>query len=138
LSEALERGNRPLFRALPQHFRTADNRRSVKLRDFLREWILFRASLWATFKCVHDKYRYAGPPASADSTDSDREDPHPEFLEVEHHDIATDLYLHTVGTPSRSLKDLNPQLDDAVAAVGAAGVSWDKIGRAYAISRHGA
>ncbi|TWD47052.1 hypothetical protein FB478_1148 [Arthrobacter sp. AG367] len=82
--------------------------------------------------------RYAGPPASADSTDSDREDHEPVFLEVGDHDIATDLYLHTVGTPSRSLKNLNPQLDDAVAAVRAAGVFWDKIGRAYGISRDGA
>lgn len=78
---------------------------------------------WATFRFMHDKYRFAAPPASADSIDSDRQDPEPVFLEVGHHDIATDLYLHAIGTLSRSLKDLNPQLDDA-AAVRAAGVSW--------------
>ena len=81
---------------------------------------------------------YAGPPASADAADiSDREDLEPLFLDVWHRHIAPDLSLHTIGTLSRSLKDLEAQLDDAVAAARAAGVSWDKIGRAFGISRQG-
>ncbi|WP_245953734.1 hypothetical protein [Arthrobacter silvisoli] len=46
--------------------------------------------------------------------------------------------LHTVGTLSRSLKDLEAHLDDTVASARASGVSWDKIGRAVGITRQGA
>lgn len=82
---------------------------------------------------------YAGPPASADAADiSDREDLEPVFLDVWHRHIAPDLSLHTIDTLSRSLKDLEAQLDDAVAAARSAGVSWEKIGRAFGISRQGA
>ncbi|UKA68966.1 hypothetical protein LFT44_20750 (plasmid) [Arthrobacter sp. FW306-05-C] len=82
---------------------------------------------------------YAGPPASADAADmGDREDLEPLFLDVWHRHVAPDLSLHAIGTLSRSLKDLEAQLDDAVSAARAAGVSWDKIGRAFGISRQGA
>lgn len=82
---------------------------------------------------------YAGPPASADAADiSDREDLEPAFLDVWHRHIAPELSLHTIGALSRSLKDLEAQLDDAVASARAAGVSWDKIGGAFGISRQGA
>ncbi len=82
---------------------------------------------------------YAGPPNSADAADiSDREDLEPVFLDVWHRHIAPDLSLHTIETLSRSLKDLEAQLDDAVAAARSAGVSWEKIGRAFGISRQGA
>jgi len=82
---------------------------------------------------------YAGPPASADAADiSDREDLEPVFLDVWHRHVAPDLSLHTIGALSRSLKELEAQLDDAVTAARLAGVSWDKIGRAFGISRQGA
>lgn len=82
---------------------------------------------------------YAGPPDSADAADiSDRKDLESVFLDVWHRHIAPDLSLHTIGTLSRSLKDLEAQLDAAVAAARAAGVSWGKIGRAFGISRQGA
>ena len=82
---------------------------------------------------------YAGPPASADAADiSDREDLEPVFLDVWHRHIAPDLSLHTIGSLSRNLKDLEAQLNDAVAAARSAGVSWDKIGRAFGITRQGA
>lgn len=82
---------------------------------------------------------YAGPPASADAADiDDRDDLEPVFLDVWHRHIAPDLSLHTIQTLSQSLKHLEAQLDDAVAAARASGVSWDKIGRAFGISRQGA
>jgi hypothetical protein len=82
---------------------------------------------------------YAGPPASADAADiADREDLEPAFLDVWHRHVAPDLSLHTIGNLSRSLKDLEAQLDDAVAAARAAGVSWDRIGRTVGITRQGA
>jgi hypothetical protein len=82
---------------------------------------------------------YAGPPASADAADiSDRKDLEPAFLDVWHRHVAPHLSLHTIGPLSRSLKDLEAQLDDAVASARAASVSWDKIGRAFGISRQGA
>lgn len=88
---------------------------------------------------VGERRVYAGPPASADAADiSDREDLEPLFLEVWRRHIAPDLSLHTIGTLGRSLKDLEAQLDDAVEAARSAGVSWDKIGRAFGISRQGA
>ncbi|MEV7458181.1 hypothetical protein ACIQGM_20445 [Pseudarthrobacter sp. NPDC092200] len=80
---------------------------------------------------------YAGPPASAADI-SDREDLEPLFLDVWHRHVAPDLSLHTIRTLSRNLKDLEAQLEDAVADARAAGVSWDKIGRAFGISRQGA
>ena len=82
---------------------------------------------------------YAGPPASADAAGiADREDLEPVFLDVWHRHVAPDLSLHAIGTLSRSLKDLEAQLDDAVAAARAAGVSWDRIGRTVGITRQGA
>ena len=82
---------------------------------------------------------YAGPPASADAADiSDREDLETLFLDVWHRHITPDLSLHTIDTLGRRLKDLEAELDDAVAAARSAGVSWDKIGRAFGISRQGA
>ena len=82
---------------------------------------------------------YAGPPASADAADmGDREDLEPVFLDVWHRHVAPDLSLHTISTLSRSLKELEAQLDDAVAAARSTGVSWKKIGRAFGISRQGA
>jgi len=82
---------------------------------------------------------YAGPPASADAADiGDREDLAPLFLDVWHRHIAPDLSLHTIGTLSRGLKELEAQLDDAVATARAERVSWEKIGRAFGISRQGA
>ncbi|MFJ4286847.1 hypothetical protein ACIPY0_14505 [Paenarthrobacter nicotinovorans] len=36
------------------------------------------------------------------------------------------------------LKELEAQLDEAVAAARADGLSWDKIGRAFGITRQGA
>ncbi|MDP9888753.1 hypothetical protein [Pseudarthrobacter enclensis] len=82
---------------------------------------------------------YAGPPDSADAADiSDRENLEPVFLQVWQGHVAPEVSLHTIGTLSQTLKDLEAQLDDAVAAARAAGVSWDKIGRAFGISRQGA
>jgi len=62
----------------------------------------------------------------------------PVFLDVWHRHVAPDLSLHTISTLSRSLKELEAQLDDAVAAARSTGVSWEKIGRAFGISRQGA
>lgn len=88
---------------------------------------------------VTAKRLYAGPPASPDAADmGDREDLEPVFLNVWHRHVAPDLSLHTISTLSRSLKELEAQLDDAVSAARTAGVSWDKIGRAFGISRQGA
>ncbi|MFJ5977601.1 MULTISPECIES: hypothetical protein [Micrococcaceae] len=82
---------------------------------------------------------YAGPPASADAADiSDREDLEPLFLDVWHRHVAPDLSLHRIRTLGGSLKELEAQLDEAVASARSAGVSWDKIGRAFGISRQGA
>lgn len=82
---------------------------------------------------------YAGDPSSADAADiSDREDLEPLFLNVWRRHIAPDLSLHTIRTLGQSLKDLEAQLDDAVATARVAGVSWEKIGRAFGISRQGA
>lgn len=82
---------------------------------------------------------YAGPPTSADAADmGDREDLEQIFLDVWHRHIAPDLSLRTIGSLSRNLKDLEAQLDDAVADARTAGVSWDKIGRAFGITRQGA
>jgi len=82
---------------------------------------------------------YAGPPASADAADiSERQDLARLFQDVWHRHIAPDLSLHTIGTLIRGLKDLEAQLDDAVGTARAAGVSWDKIGRAVGITRQGA
>lgn len=52
--------------------------------------------------------------------------------------IAPDLSLCTIGSLSGSLKDLEAQLDNAVATARSAGVSWDKIGRTFGITRQGA
>ena len=82
---------------------------------------------------------YAGPPASADAADiADREDLEPVFLDAWHRHIAPDLSLHSISTLSQTLKHLEAQLDDAVGTARAAGVSWDKIGRAVGITRQGA
>ncbi|HEY1158382.1 MAG TPA: hypothetical protein VGE95_19125 [Arthrobacter sp.] len=82
---------------------------------------------------------FAGPPASADAADiSDREDLELLFLDVWHRHIAPDLSLHRIRTLSGSLKELEAQLDEAVATARAGGLSWEKIGRAVGISRQGA
>lgn len=62
----------------------------------------------------------------------------PLFLNVWHRHVAPDLSLHRVRTLGGSVKDLEAQLDDAVATARAAGVLWGKIGRAFGISRQGA
>jgi len=82
---------------------------------------------------------YAGDPASDDATYvSDREDLEPLFLEQWHCHIAPDRHAHTISTLGEQLKKIETQLDEAVAAARADGLSWDKIGRAYGITRQGA
>ena len=82
---------------------------------------------------------YAGPPASADAAAiGDREDLESLFLDVWHHHVAPDLHLHTVSTLGEQLKQIEAQLDQAVAAARSDGLSWDKIGRAFGITRQGA
>ena len=82
---------------------------------------------------------YAGDPSSDDAAYvSDREDLEPLFIEQWHLHIAPDLYLHTISALGDQLKKLESQLDEAVAAARAEGLSWDKIGRAFGITRQGA
>lgn len=79
------------------------------------------------------------PDVSADAADiSDREDLGPLFLKAWHRHIAPDLSLHRIRTLGGSLKELEAQLDEAVPTARAGGVSWDKIGRAFGITRQGA
>ena len=55
-----------------------------------------------------------------------------------HRHVAPDVSLHRIRTLDGSLKELEAQLDEAVATARAGGVSWEKIGRAFGISRQGA
>ncbi|AOY73997.1 hypothetical protein IG195_19855 (plasmid) [Arthrobacter sp. TES] len=55
-----------------------------------------------------------------------------------HSHIAPDLHLHTIGALAEQLKQFETQLDKAVAAARSEGISWDKIGRAYGVTRQGA
>jgi len=52
--------------------------------------------------------------------------------------IAPDRHLHTISTLGPQLKNIETQLDDAVTAARADGLSRDKIGRAFGITRQGA
>ncbi|MGJ3192218.1 hypothetical protein [Paenarthrobacter sp. FR1] len=82
---------------------------------------------------------YAGDPSSDDAAYvSDREDLEPLFIEQWHQHIAPDLHLHTISTLGEQLKQIEAQLNEAVAAARSDGLSWDKIGRAYGITRQGA
>ncbi|MET4901580.1 hypothetical protein PV760_12985 [Paenarthrobacter sp. CC6] len=82
---------------------------------------------------------YAGAPSSDDpSYVSDRDDLEPLFLAQWHSHIAPDLHLHTIQTLGEQIKTVEAQLDEAVAAARAEGLSWDKIGRAYGVTRQGA
>ena len=82
---------------------------------------------------------YAGDPSSDDPEYvSDREDLEPLFIEQWHQHIAPDLHLQTISTLGAQLKKIESQLDAAVATARAEGISWDKIGRAYGITRQGA
>lgn len=82
---------------------------------------------------------YAGDPSSDDAAYvNDREDLEPLFLDQWRFHIAPDLHLHTISTLGGQLKTIENQLDDAVAAARADGLSWDKIGRAFGITRQGA
>lgn len=74
---------------------------------------------------------YAGNPPSVDPTYvSDREDLEPLFREQWYFHVAPDLHLHTISTLGEQLKQLEAQLDQAVAAARSDGLSWEKIGRA--------
>jgi hypothetical protein len=82
---------------------------------------------------------YAGDPSSDDAAYvSDREDLESLFLEQWHVHIAPDLHLHTISALGEQLKKIEAELDDAVAAARSDGLSWDKIGRAFGITRQGA
>lgn len=82
---------------------------------------------------------YASDPSSNDATYiSDREDLEPLFVAQWHLHIALDLHLHTISTLGDQLKQIEHQLDEAVTAARSDGLSWDKIGRAYGITRQGA
>jgi hypothetical protein len=82
---------------------------------------------------------YAGDPSSDDATYvGDREDLEPLFLDQWRLHIAPDLHLHTISTLGEQLKKIESQLDEAVAAARSDGISWDKIGRAFGITRQGA
>ncbi|MGP0225137.1 hypothetical protein [Paenarthrobacter sp. NCHU4564] len=52
--------------------------------------------------------------------------------------MAPDLHLHTISTLGDQHKKIDTQLDEAVATARPDGLSWDKIGRAYGITRQGA
>ncbi|WP_216659850.1 hypothetical protein [Paenarthrobacter sp. CM16] len=77
-------------------------------------------------------------PASTPTYVSDRDDLEPLFLEQWHFHIAPDLHLHTISTLGEQLKQIEAQLDQALAAARSDGLSRDKIGRAYGITRQGA
>lgn len=82
---------------------------------------------------------YAGDPSSDDAAYvSDREDLEPLFLDQWRFHIAPDLHLHTISVLGQELKKLEAQLGEAVAAARSDGLSWDKIGRAFGITRQGA
>ncbi|MGP0225136.1 hypothetical protein [Paenarthrobacter sp. NCHU4564] len=82
---------------------------------------------------------YAGDPSSDDPEYvSDREDLEPLFIERWRQHLAPELYLHTISTLGGELKKIEAQLDQAVAAARAEGISWDRIGRAYGVTRQGA
>jgi hypothetical protein len=51
--------------------------------------------------------------------------------------VAPDVSLRRIRILGGSLKELEAQLDEAVATASAGGVSWEKIGRAFGISRPG-
>jgi hypothetical protein len=88
----------------------------------------------------HARHRiYAGDPSSDDAAYvSDRGDLEPLFIDQWHRHIAPDLHVHTISTLGDQLKNIESQLDNAVAAARADGLSWDKIGRAFGITRQGA
>lgn len=82
---------------------------------------------------------YAGDPSSDDPVYvSDREDLEPLFIKKWQEHIAPELSLHTIGTLGQDLKTIEAKLDDAVASARAGGISWEKIGKAFGISRQGA
>lgn len=82
---------------------------------------------------------YAGGPSSDNATYvSDREDLEPLFIDQWRSHIAPELHLHTISILGEQLKKLEIQLDAAVAAARNEGISWDKIGRAYGVTRQGA
>ena len=82
---------------------------------------------------------YAGDPSSGDAAYvSDREDLEQLFVDQWHLHVDPDLHLHTISTLGEQLRTIEAQLDAAVAAARFAGLSWDKIGRAYGITRQGA
>ncbi|MCX8456564.1 MULTISPECIES: hypothetical protein [Paenarthrobacter] len=82
---------------------------------------------------------YAGDPSSDDAAYvSDREDLEPLFIEQWHQHIAPELHLRTISALGEQLKQIEAQLDKAVAAARSDGLSWDKIGRAFGITRQGA
>ena len=68
----------------------------------------------------------------------DRDDLEPLFIEQWHSHIAPDLHVHTISALGQELKNIESQLDEAVAAARAEGISWDRIGRAFGITRQGA
>jgi hypothetical protein len=82
---------------------------------------------------------FAGDPSSDDASYvGDREDLKPLFIEQWHRHIAPDLHLHTISTLGDQLKEIETQLDKAVATARTEGLSWDRIGRAFGITRQGA
>jgi len=82
---------------------------------------------------------YAGPPSSDDPDYvGDREDLMPAFQRIWQDHTAPDRFLESIRRLNQDLKDLEAQLDAAVAGARTAGVSWGKIGRAVGISRQGA
>lgn len=82
---------------------------------------------------------YAGDPSSDNAAYvSDREDLEPLFLDQWRSHIAPDLHLQTITILGEQLKQIEAQLDEAVAAARSDGLSWDKIGRAFGITRQGA
>jgi hypothetical protein len=82
---------------------------------------------------------YAGDPSSKDPLYvSDRDDLERLFQDRWQQHIAADLALHTIRTLGQDLKKIEVQLDEAVAAARSEGISWEKIGRAFGISRQGA
>lgn len=82
---------------------------------------------------------YAGDPSSEDPTYvGEREDLEPLFIDLWQQHVAPDVFLQSIRTLGQDLKEIEARLDVAVAAARAEGLSWDKIGRAFGITRQGA
>ena len=62
----------------------------------------------------------------------------PLFIDQWHLLIAPDLHAHTISPLGEQLKNIEAQLDEAVGAARSDGLSWDKIGRDFGITRQGA